>query len=190
MSNQPDTTINPWQTHTTKVVYENPWIRVEESQVTNPSGGQGIYGVVHFLHRAVGVIPIDDEDHTWLVGQYRYATNRYEWEIPEGGCKPGEELADCARRELQEEAGVIAGDLELLVEAMQTSNSVCNEHAWVFVARNLEFGDTNPDDTESLETRRVPLEEAFAMVERGEIRDSMSVAGLLRLKVARLNGEH
>jgi len=190
VSSYPDhDTSNPWQTHSTRVIYENPWIRVEESQVTNPSGGPGIYGVVHFAHRAVGVIPIDEEDHTWLVGQYRYATNRYEWEIPEGGCEPGEELRVCAMRELREEAGVVAGKLDLLIDSMQTSNSVCNETAWVFVATDLSFCERELDDTESIAVRRLPLEEAFAMVERGELRDSMTVAGLMRLKVARLSGD-
>lgn len=176
---------NPWQTHSSRLVYENTWIQVVEHQVTNPRGGPGIYGVVNFAHRAVGVIPIDDEDHTWLVGQYRYALKTYEWEIVEGGSKSGEDLVDSARRELLEEAGIVAGSYELILGGLQTSNSVCNEVAFIYVARDLSFVPAEPEETEEIAIRRVPVDEACAMVERGEIRDLMSVAGLLRLKLMR-----
>ena len=99
---------NPWTTHETREIYDNPWIRVTESGVTNPNGGQGIYGVVHFKNRAIGVVPIDDEGYTWLVGQYRYTLESYEWEIPAGGCPEGEEPTDAARRELLEGPGLVA----------------------------------------------------------------------------------
>jgi 8-oxo-dGTP pyrophosphatase MutT (NUDIX family) len=177
---------NPWTTLGRRTVYENPWIRVVEDQVLNPQGGAGIYGVVQFQNRAVGVIPVDEEDHTWLVGQYRYTLNRYEWEIPEGGAPLGESLEDAARRELLEEVGLEAAHLELLIDGIQTSNSVTNEEGYIFVATGLTFRGADPEPTEELRVRRVPLSEAFAMAERGEIRDAISVAGLLRLKVARM----
>ncbi|HSJ01117.1 MAG TPA: NUDIX hydrolase, partial [Verrucomicrobium sp.] len=107
---------NPWTTLTTREVYHNPWIRIREDQVINPSGGPGIYGVVEFKNRAVGVIPIDEDGNTWLVGQYRYCHESYEWEIPEGGCPAGEELVDCARRELLEETGIEAQAFELILD--------------------------------------------------------------------------
>ena len=164
-------------------------MRVVENQVTNPGGGEGIYGVVHFENRAVGVIPIDDEDHTWLVGQFRYAQNSYEWEIPEGGAPKGEELLESAKRELREEAGIEAQEFELILEGMQTSNSICDEIAYVYVARGLTFFPPQPEQTEELALRRVSLDEAFAMVERGEIRCSLAVAGLLKLRVLRLEAD-
>lgn len=172
---------NPWQTLSTREVYSNPWIRVREDQVINPSGGSGIYGVVEYKNRAVGVIPVDEDGFTWLVGQYRYTHDLYEWEIPEGGCPPGEELVETARRELLEETGIIAREFELILEGIQLSNSVSNEKAWIFVACGLSFVNATPEATEKLEVKRVPLAQAIKMALDGDIRDAMSVAGLLKL---------
>lgn len=172
---------NPWQTLSSREVYDNPWIRVREDQVLNPRGRPGIYGVVEYKNRAVGVIPLDEEDHTWLVGQYRYTHDIYEWEIPEGGCPESESLVDCARRELLEEAGIIARDYEMILEGLQLSNSVSDEKAFIFLARGLSFVEAEPEDTEQIIARRVPVAEAIRMAADGEIRDAMSVAGLLKL---------
>lgn len=172
---------NPWTTLSTREVYLNPWIRVREDAVLKPNGTPGIYGVVEYRNRAVGVVPIDDQDHTWLVGQYRYTQNRYEWEIPEGGCPEGESLEDCARRELLEETGLIAAQLEPLLLDLQLSNSVSNETAHLFVARHLTQEAPQPEDTEQLAVRRLPLAEAITMAATGQIRDAMSVIALLAL---------
>lgn len=172
---------NPWTTLATREVYHNPWIRIREDQVINPSGGPGIYGVVEFKNRAVGVIPIDDQGYTWLVGQYRYCHESYEWEIPEGGCPADEDLIDCARRELLEETGIIAQSYELILDGMQLSNSTTNEVAYIYTARGLKFTKASPEDTEKIETKKVLLEEAIEMARNGTIRDGMSVMGLLWL---------
>jgi len=175
---------NPWTTLSTREVYRNPWIRVREDQVRNPRGGRGIYGVVEYRNRAVGVIPIDDDGFTWLVGQYRYTHDSYEWEIPEGGCPEGETLEACARRELREETGLEAGSLTVLAAGLQLSNSVSDERAYLFVARDLSHVGAEPEDTEELTVWRLPLAEAIAMAVDGRIRDAMSVIGLLRLALA------
>jgi 8-oxo-dGTP pyrophosphatase MutT (NUDIX family) len=172
---------NPWTTLSTRETYVNPWIRVREDQVINPSGGRGIYGVVEFKNRAVGVIPVDDKGHTWLVGQYRYCHHTYEWEIPEGGCPEDENLLDCAKRELLEETGIVAEDYELILEDVQLSNSTTNEVAYIYVARNLRFAEAQPEATEKLTVKRVSLEDAIEMARNGTIRDGMSVMGLLWL---------
>ena len=75
---------NPWITRSSKQEYDNNWLSVTEHQVVRPDGKNGIYGVVHIKSIAIGILPIDDEGYTWLIGQYRYALSRYSWEIPEG----------------------------------------------------------------------------------------------------------
>ena len=169
---------NPWKTLNSTEVYSNPWISVSHREVLNPKGGEGIYGVVSFKNLAIGVVPVDEELNTYLVGQYRYTLNQYSWEIPEGGSPVGEEPLEAARRELLEETGLEAEDWSILCP-IQTSNSVTDEAGFVYMARNLKQGKAEPEDTEELTVWKLPLAEAIAMVERGEIPDSISIAGLL-----------
>jgi 8-oxo-dGTP pyrophosphatase MutT (NUDIX family) len=172
---------NPWKTLSTRETYSNPWIRVREDQVLNPSGGPGIYGVVEYKNRAIGVIPVDDDGFTWLVGQWRYCHERYEWEIPEGGCPAGESPVEAARRELLEETGIVAASITPLLTGIQLSNSTTNEVCDVFVATGLCFTEAQPEETEQLEVLRLPLAEAIAMAKDGRIRDSVSVMALLAM---------
>ena len=176
---------NNWKTHDTTVPYENAWIRVEHSNVTTPGGSEGIYGVVRFAHQAVGVIPIDDKDHTWLVGQYRYATGDYSWEMPEGGAEPGESFEETARRELREETGFTADTFTPLFSRVALSNAVTDEYAHAFVATGLTPGESAPEDTEDLATKRLPVDDAIQMVLDGEINDAFSVMAFLHLRARR-----
>lgn len=175
---------NPWKTLTNESVYESPWIEVSHRKVINPNGGESLYGLVHFKNLAIGIIPVDAEDHTYLVGQYRYATDEYSWEIPAGGGDRSDDPEATARRELQEETGFTAATLELILEP-RISNSVTDELGYLYVARDLTSGAANPDDTEDLALWRLPVDEAIAMVLSGEIHDSLSVMGLLRLHAQR-----
>lgn len=170
---------NPWRMLKTRVVYDNPWIRVREDDVIRPDGAPGIYGVVHYKNRAIGVLPVDEEGYTYLVGQYRYTLDSYSWEIPEGGGAEGEDPVEAAKRELREETGLEARAWRTLARA-HLSNSVGDEDAIIFLATDLLRGEAEPEGTEKLELMRVKFEEALRMVLDGEITDSMSVIAILR----------
>ena len=173
----PDENQNPWDVLSTRVVYDNPWIRVREDAVVHPNGERGIYGVVQYKNVAVGVLAIEDEN-IYLVGQYRYPLGRYSWEIPEGGCAPGEEPLSAARRELEEETGLSARAWRKLGEAY-LSNSVSDELAIWFVATGLTQGERLLEASEQIEVRRLPLERVIRMALAGEIDDALSLLGLL-----------
>ncbi len=179
---------NPWKIKTERVVYDNPWIEVTDYQVINPSGGDGIYGKVHFKNLAVGVIALDEDHHTWLVGQFRFVLNQYSWEIPEGGSLTGTDPLESAKRELMEETGLEAAYWKPILQ-MHLSNSVSDELAIVYLARQLKQGQSAPEETEELAIRRLPFEEVYQMVSRGEISDSITVATALKVKLMLLHGE-
>ena len=170
---------NPWITKSICQVYDNPWIAVTHREVVNPAGGAGIYGVVHFKNMAIGIVPLDEEGNTWLVGQYRYTLERYSWEIPEGGGPLGVSPLESAKRELLEETGIEARVWTELLE-IHLSNSVTNELGKAFVAQGLMFGAAHPEETEQLQVRRLPFQQAVEMVLKGEITDALSMAALLK----------
>jgi 8-oxo-dGDP phosphatase len=152
-----------WKTISKKDIYENAWIEVSHHEVINPSGNNGIYGVVHFHHKAIGIIAVDEQLNIVLVGQDRYPLNAYSWEIPEGGCPIGEDNLSAAKRELKE------GQL--------------------FLARNLKAGNSSPEETENLSVKRVTLEEALLLIDRGEITDAITIMGIYKLALMKSNGK-
>ncbi len=170
---------NPWQRHGTEVRYENDWIRVREDTVTRPDGAPGIYGVVEVRTFATGVVPLDREAQTYLVGQYRYPLDRYSWEIPEGGGDKAVSPRASAARELREETGLEATAWHF-TGVVHTSNCITDEVGYLYVATDLSVGEADPDGDEVLEVRRLPFREALAMALDGRITDSMSVVGLLK----------
>lgn len=172
--------VNPWRTISTRVVYQNPWITVREDQVITPGGSPGIYGVIE-TRVATAVAALTPRNEIYLVGQHRYPTSCYSWELIEGGSEEGEDPLAAAQRELAEEAGLIATEWQELGGEVHLSNCISAEVGRLFVARGLSEVTARPDDTERLTVRCVPLAEAVAMVDSGEIKDAISIIGILRL---------
>ncbi len=173
----PDGMKSPWKTVTSRQVYDNPWIAVREDGVVRPDGQPGIYGVVHLKNIAAGILPVEN-DHVYLVGQYRYPLEQYSWEIPAGGCPKDEEPLRAAQRELREETGLEARHWRMLGEAY-LSNSVTDEYAVWFLATGLILGDQQPEGSEALEVRRLPLHQALAMALEGQITDALSLMAIM-----------
>ncbi len=171
---------NPWKKLSGKNIYNNPWISLDEDKVINPGGGKSIYGKVHFKNYAIGIVPLDEELNTWLVGQWRYSLNEYSWEIPMGGGPLNEDILTSAKRELKEETGLSANKWEKILK-IHTSNSVTDEIGYAFLAQDLTQGATEFEETEDLEIRKLPLKEAMNMVMRDEITDSISMAAILKI---------
>lgn len=175
----PGKTESPWGVRARELRYANPWIRVEHHEVLTPAGTEGIYGVVRFGNVAVGVVTLDEEGYTTLVGQWRYPLAAYSWEIPEGGAPHGEDPLEAAKRELAEETGLRAARWTLICPRLHLSNSVTDERGVVYLAEGLSVGQAAPEETEDLAIARVPLAEAVAMALDGRISDMLAVVGLL-----------
>lgn len=179
------TTQNNWNTLTDEVVYENSWIKVHHRDVINPAGKPGIYGLVSFQNKAVCIIPLDEENNIYLVGQFRYTIDEYSWEIPEGGGPLDEDPLIAAKRELKEETGLVAEKWSQ-IGRIHTSNSATDEEGFLYIAEILSQDAPETEDTEEIEVRKIPLAEAVNMVMRSEITDALSVAGIMM--AARLKG--
>ena len=180
MSKTNDETKNPWETITKEMIYESAWIKLHKHDVINPAGNPTLYSYVEFKHLAIGIVPLDENNYTWLVGQFRYPTNCYSWEIIEGGGKMDVDPIESAKRELKEEAGIIAEEYKELLR-LHLSNSATDELAIIYVAKNLHFEEAEPEESELLQLKKVHISEAYQMCLKGEITDAMSVAAIYRI---------
>lgn len=178
--------IGPWQRLTSDRVYTNPWIDVFHEDVITPGDTPGIYGRVHFKGTAIGILPIDDEGFTYLVGQYRYTLDEYSWEIPMGGCPAGEEPLLAAKRELAEETGLRASHWKK-IQTLHTSNSITDEKGLVFLAEGLSQGEMALEPSEDITVKRLPFSEALQWVQAGRITDAISVAAIQWVALDRLS---
>jgi len=183
-----DESFNPWKILSDQQVYDNPWIRLTEYQVINPGGGKGIYGKVHFNNIAIGIVVLDEQMNTWLVGQFRFTVDAYSWEIPEGGGPVGTDPLAAAKRELLEETGLVANHWQPILQ-MHLSNSVSDELAIIYLATDLEQRTAEPEETEQLEVIKMPFENVYQMIEQGKITDAMTVAAIFKIKLMILEGK-
>ena len=176
-----DESKNPWTLLKSQPIYENPWIKIRHDDVIHPNGVAGVFGIIEVKQTSVGVIPVDDDGYTYLVGQYRYPNENWFWEIPMGGVPHGESLEAGALRELEEETGLKAGRLQH-IHKLHSLISISNSINETFLAFDLSLGQTKFDDAEQLKVKKILLKDAIKMAEQGEICDAISVAGLLRAK--------
>ncbi|OQW55912.1 MAG: hypothetical protein A4S17_01135 [Proteobacteria bacterium HN_bin10] len=179
---------DPWVVKSVARVFQNDWFGIDAHDVIRPDGKPGAYDVIRVRRLAVGVLPIDAEGYVHIVGQWRFPLGRYSWEMPEGGAEPGEDAATCARRELAEETGLSAGSLRTILE-MDLSNSMTDERAVIFLATDLIPGTAAPEGTEVLRHKRAPFLEVLARVADGRIRDSLTVAAVLRAHHMAVTGQ-
>jgi 8-oxo-dGTP pyrophosphatase MutT (NUDIX family) len=179
---------DPWTTKSVSQPFQNDWFKIDSYAVIHPGGADGVYSVIRPRRLAVGVLPIEADGRVHLVGQWRFALGRYSWEMPEGGADPGEPALMCAVRELAEETGLRAGELHVILE-MDLSNSLSDERAIMFLATDLTPGEANPEPTEVLKRRTAHFTELLDRVVGGHIRDSMTVAAVLRAHHMAVTGE-
>lgn len=170
---------NPWKTLGSKSIYSNPWMSVREDRVIRPDGVNGIFGVVS-MRAATAIVALTPKDEIYMVGQYRYAPEHYSWEVIQGGADEDEKPIIAAKRELAEEAGLIAEQWSQLGEEVHLSNCVSSERGFAYIARGLCNTASSPEGTEVLEVVKMPFRDALSLVEQGEVKDAMSIIAILR----------
>jgi 8-oxo-dGTP pyrophosphatase MutT (NUDIX family) len=173
---------NPWQTVSSRIVYDDGRLRFREDVVVQPDGDPGKYAYLEVALPVVAIVPIDADGNIYLVRQWRYPWNRNSWEIPTGGAEPGETPIETARRELAEEVGLHATEWEPL----GTGNSAATiSSSWFFfIARGLspvDDGQYAKDGGEAdMIARAIPLADAIEAAMDGRIEHGMSAMGILR----------
>ena len=160
-----------------RVVYQNPWLRLREDEIERVGGdGKPVRGVYAYVEKEpFAVVVAWDGERVTLVGQYRYTLGRFSWELPQGGVA-GAEPEDVARTELAEETGLRAGSLRHLGR-LDNAVGMSSQgfHAWV--ATELEQGEAAPEAEEvAMTARQVTAGELDAMILAGEVTDSSSIA--------------
>lgn len=171
--------IGPWTRLERQRIYDNPWIRLSHDKVLRPNGSEGIYGVVHFKNRGLGVVALDSDFNVIMVGQHRYVFDEWTWEIPEGGGALFEDPLAGIQRELREETGYSGGEWHSLASGVMLSNSVSDERAYLWLAVGVDPGEACPDETEEIKVCKISFAEAIEWVMTGKIVDAMSIMALL-----------
>ena len=172
------------KTLSSRIVYENRWMRVREDAIERQDGSPGIYGVVEKADFAV-IAPVDN-GMIYLIEQFRYPVQGRYWELPQGSWEdaPGTDPLELARAELQEETGLTA-DTMLHAGHLFEASGYATQGFHVYLAQGLRLGEAEREQSEQdLVSRAFPLEAVLAMISNGTIKDAATVAalGLLRLK--------
>ena len=167
---------------TTRLAYENRWLRVREDTVRRADGSEGLYGVVE-RREFVVVVPWQDGCIT-MVEQYRYPIGRRFWELPMGTCEPGVSALRTAQTELREETGLVADHLAFICTVFQGAG-YSDQSGHVFLATGLHAGPPAREASEQgMVHRAMPLAVVEAMVRDGTLQDAVSLAalGVLRIR--------
>jgi 8-oxo-dGTP pyrophosphatase MutT (NUDIX family) len=179
---------NPWTIHREEESFRCTYFSVRSDTVAHGSRRPRVYNSVRMQSSGVSVAPIDGQGFTTLVGQYRYVLDRFTWELPGGGCKPGQAAVDAARMELGEETGYRADHWLQLFDASFAPGTI-DGRTRCFVAWGLHVGVPHPEPEERLLQRRLPFGEAVSLALSGEISNFSSVTLLLGIQVRLERGE-
>jgi ADP-ribose pyrophosphatase len=169
--------------HKTTTLYTGKIFDVILEKVTLPNGAVKDREIVRHPG-AAAMVPLLDDGRVVLIKQYRHAVREFVWEIPAGTLEPAEAPMACARRELVEETGYEAANLEKLTEILPAPGYT-DEHIHIFLATGLKAVHQRLEDDEVLELQPTVLETALAMVAQGEIRDAKTIAGLFLTSLKR-----
>lgn len=171
-------TNGPWKIKESQEKYKNHWMKVREDKVIRPDGKEGICGIVEMLNGAC-ILPLDDDGYVYLINQFRYALEKNSIEAAGGSINKGEEVLEIAKRELKEEAGIIADEFTFL-GTIYPLTTIIKSSSTLYLARKLHFIKTTPEGTERIKVLKVKLEEALKMIMDDKIKHGPSCILILK----------
>jgi ADP-ribose pyrophosphatase len=161
-------------------IYHGRVFDVRQDQVRLPNGRVAHLDIV--VHPgAVVLVPVDASGNLWLVRQYRHAAGKTLLELPAGTTEPDEDIESCARRELREEIGMAAGNIQKIGE-FHIAPGYSTEYLYIYLASDLQPAPLPGDDDEFIQVERLPVDQVFALAEQGAIPDAKTLAALLLAK--------
>lgn len=170
----------PFEVQSTRIAYENPWIKVREDKIVRKNGAEGIYGFLE-VKESVCVVAVDDQGRICLVESYRHPFNEWFWELPGGGGE-GENLISASKKELQEETGIIAAEWANLGRG-RVCNGLSTEYQTNVLATDLEVHDFVQEEDETRGRKFVTLDELDSLIAKGEVNDNQSITALYMYKI-------
>jgi len=170
-----DVADSPYKTLSTKTVYKNPWIEVEENQIVHPDGHKGVYSVVK-TNDSVVIIPVNTNGEIFLIQSFSYPGQKWHWELPAGG-SDGEDYITASKRELQEETGISAKHWEQIGLA-RPMDGVMPERTAVLLATNLDLSNPNSDEDTIKGRKFFTLNQINDMVLDGTIDEGITITAL------------
>lgn len=168
----------PFELKNSREVYKNPWITVREDEVTRPDGKSGIFGVINY-GEGVCILPMDKDKNVYLIKEYMYAIESYDFELPSGGIEKNETPLEAAKRELFEETGLKSKEFISLGVANPLT-MIVKSPFHMFLALNCSLK-SSPE--KGIEVKKVSWEKLIEMIETSEISHSGTLSAVLKAKL-------
>ncbi len=168
---------NPFKTLSSKIVYQNPWIRVREDAIIRPDGSEGIYGVIE-SHDSVMVGAVNEKNEIYIIQSFSYPAQKWHWELP-AGSSDGEGILIASKRELAEEAGIVAETWQQL-GLTRVADGLMTEKMATLLATDLTLGDKVASDDEGLinDGKFASLDEIHQLIAAGEMDEGQTITSL------------